>query len=238
MNLDNKQQLEEMYTLVIVDEQNDFNSKEPKGALYVEGGEKTIDPICELIKRDHDKIHKIIPTLDWHNYQDYAFTEPGITWPPHCRQNSWGAALPEKLLETFYKYNMNVQYFYKGNCDEKDEIFYKKDKSHTEYGAFERNYFTTNPREYDFIWLGENRKQDSTISIYTKNIVVCGIAGDYCVMNTIKNLLKMNKSYENHHEFWNPELNIKVFKEGIASIDDGTTLNNFITSHNLKEITL
>lgn len=232
MNLDNKQQLKEMYTLVIVDEQNDFGSKEPKGALYVEGGEKTIDPICELIEKYHNQIHKIIPTLDWHNYQDYAFTEPGITWPPHCRQNSWGAALPEKLLETFYKFNMNVDFFYKGNCDEKSEKFYHRDKSHTEYGAFENHKFLSNVGEYDFVWQGQNRNYDSTVYIYTSNIIVCGIAGDYCVLNTIKNIIAENNgNYDTKH----PMLNVQIFKEGIASIDGGKKLDEFMKLNNLKE---
>ena len=72
MNLDNKQQLKEMYTLVIVDEQNDFGSKEPKGALYVKGGEKTIDPICELIEKYHNKIHSNSKMIPLYTYEIFV----------------------------------------------------------------------------------------------------------------------------------------------------------------------
>lgn len=53
--------------------------------------------------------------------------------------------------------------------------------------------------------------------------VVCGIAGDYCVLETIKNLLKLV-----------PKERVFVFTEGIVSIDDGTKLQNFIKENNLK----
>ena len=46
-------------------------------------------------------------------------------------------------------------------------------------------------------------------------------------MNTIKNLMKYNGPCK---------LNIHVFTRGIASIDDGTTIKNFIKENNLVEI--
>ena len=53
--------------------------------------------------------------------------------------------------------------------------------------------------------------------------VVCGIAGDYCVLETIKNLLKLV-----------PKEQVFVFLDGIVSIDGGEKLNDFIQEHNLK----
>ena len=60
--------------------------------------------------------------------------------------------------------------------------------------------------------------------IINDNIVICGIAGDFCVKESIKNLLK-------HWRF-----NIEVFMDGIASIDGGTALKELINERGLKQI--
>ena len=46
--------------------------------------------------------------------------------------------------------------------------------------------------------------------------------GDYCVLNTIKNLEPVWKD-------------IQVYLPGIASIDDGTTLQKFMEENNISE---
>lgn len=51
--------------------------------------------------------------------------------------------------------------------------------------------------------------------------VVCGIAGDYCVKECIKNLIKVRP---------------KVLLSGVASIDDGTTIKNFIKENKLEVV--
>ena len=58
-------------------------------------------------------------------------------------------------------------------------------------------------------------------------LTVCGIAGDYCVKNTIDKLI---------HNDCPVELNVRVMLDGIASIDDGTTINNYIEENNLKTV--
>ena len=52
-------------------------------------------------------------------------------------------------------------------------------------------------------------------------MVICGVAGDYCVLETLRNLL-------------NRGLVVEVFARGIASIDDGSKLNDFIREQNLS----
>jgi nicotinamidase-related amidase len=47
------------------------------------------------------------------------------------------------------------------------------------------------------------------------NVVVCGIAGDYCVLETTKNLVNSGK------------FNVELFLDGIASIDGGETINKY-----------
>ena len=57
-------------------------------------------------------------------------------------------------------------------------------------------------------------------------MVVCGIAGDYCVKNTIANLI--NYKSPNGEMF-----NVSVLLDGIASIDDGTTIKKYCKENSL-----
>ena len=54
-----------------------------------------------------------------------------------------------------------------------------------------------------------------------EDVVICGLAGDYCVLETIKALI---------------DLKPIIMLDGIASIDGGEKLNNYIKEHNLKTI--
>lgn len=56
-------------------------------------------------------------------------------------------------------------------------------------------------------------------------IVFCGISGDYCLKETIN---KFITTYPQHKD------KVKVFLDGTASIDDGSTLNQFIEENGLK----
>lgn len=61
-------------------------------------------------------------------------------------------------------------------------------------------------------------------NVFPRNeIIVCGIAGDYCVKETVGNLIKKGH-------------NPKILLKGIASIDDGTIIQNFIKEHNLETV--
>lgn len=73
-------------------------------------------------------------------------------------------------------------------------------------------------------------RQDATACIYyldyvrveaNTDFVICGIAGDYCVKSTIENLL-------------NERIVPKVFMNGVASIDNGTTIKQFIKDKGLE----
>ena len=93
--------------------------------------------------------------------------------------------------------------------DDKVQLFLKgNDKDKEQYGAFEG---LTEGIVYD--WLES-----------ADRISVCGIAGDYCVKETTANILKLV-----------PASRITVLKDLIRSIDDGSTLSQFIKDNSLNE---
>lgn len=136
----------------------------------------------------------IIFTLDWHPANHCSFKEQGGQWPSHCVQYTQGAGLPDCMAPIMK--SVPFLFMEKGS-----------DPSKEEYGAFE------NMEGFETVekWLRES-----------KSIDVCGIAGDYCVKESINTLFKyVDKS------------NISVLTDLIRNIDDGSTLRAFIAEKGL-----
>ena len=85
-----------------------------------------------------------------------------------------------------------------------------------QYGAFEDIEFVSDE-------LGQRYYLDIVEVNANSDFVICGIAGDYCVKSTIENLIKGG-------------ITPKVFCPGIASIDGGKTLSEFIKENKLEKI--
>jgi nicotinamidase/pyrazinamidase len=79
--------------LLVVDVQNDFC---PGGALAVPGGHEVIPIINQLLK--HDWL--TVATMDWHPAEHCSFEPHGGPWPPHCVQDTAGAAIHPELDAT------------------------------------------------------------------------------------------------------------------------------------------
>ena len=188
--------------LVVVDYQYDFFS--PNGALYVNGADKLYDKIMGIIP-DFDHV---IFTADWHPIDHCSFVENGGQWPMHCVENSIGAGIPVELLSVAKDYIIAS----KGQNDEREE-----------YGAFSDNmrFF------YDIRYcIDPDFKIAKPFRAYCDDVdelVVCGIAGDYCVVETLKNIVNHIGTDK-----------VSVYLDGVASIDDGTTLNKYINDNNIK----
>jgi nicotinamidase/pyrazinamidase len=75
--------------LIVVDVQNDFC---PGGALPVAGGDAVVPLINEYVEKLRLANGPVIATRDWHPSDHCSFRERGGPWPPHCIQNSPGAA--------------------------------------------------------------------------------------------------------------------------------------------------
>ena len=114
------------FTFIVVDEQVGF--AKPLGRLYVKGGEIAVNNTVQFIEDNHENIYEVIFTVDFHRYTQEAYTEPNITWNPHCMAYSEDAGIVTELIEVCMKYNLPIKIFIKGNAD----------GEHTEYGAFEK----------------------------------------------------------------------------------------------------
>lgn len=189
--------------LVVVDVQYDFCN--PNGALYVNGADKLYDKIEGIIP-DFDHV---IFTADWHPIDHCSFVGNGGQWPMHCVAGSIGAGTP-------------VEFFAKANSftvSTKGE-----DSGVEEYGAFSSRHSFAIELDYNFEHIdGELDEAIENILNSDYEIVICGVAGDYCVLETLKNIVSHIGTDK-----------INVYLDGVASIDGGEKLNNFIKENNIK----
>jgi nicotinamidase/pyrazinamidase len=75
--------------LLVVDVQNDF--ADPRGSLYVKGGETVVSPINAEIEKARAAGAKVLYTQDWHPEVTPHFAKDGGIWPVHCVMGTWGA---------------------------------------------------------------------------------------------------------------------------------------------------
>ncbi len=80
---------DERTALIVVDVQNDF--ADPKGSLYVPGGEQVVPVVNREIERARNAGALVVYTQDWHPASTPHFQKDGGIWPVHCVQESWGA---------------------------------------------------------------------------------------------------------------------------------------------------
>lgn len=178
-------------TLIVVDCQNDFCL--PDAPLCVPGGLEAIAHIVSLIRSE--RVDNIIFTVDWHPSTHCSFKENGGIWPVHCLQYTTGAAIHPSLLTTCREMNIPYQVVPKGMTPNEEE-----------YGACR---FITDTATHHLI-----RTPLGHCSISKSlPIVVCGIAGDYCVLETLRNLSPLHP---------------QVFLRGVASIDGGKALSVYM----------
>lgn len=184
--------------LIVVDYQYDFAN--PNGALYVTGGEHLFDRIMKIIPN----FDGVIFTQDWHPIEHCSFILNGGTWPVHCVSNSIGAGIPVEMFTAAKDYGIYV----KGEMYDMEE-----------YGAFDTSK--------ESLSLGEtvNALFDDEYSISRDDIneiVICGIAGDYCVLETLKNVVDQFDKDK-----------VSVYLDGIVSIDGGKAINDYIADNKI-----
>lgn len=176
--------------LLIVDPQNDFIT----GTLAVEGAKEKMMKLADYINGDHPSYDYVCVTMDTHPIDHCSFKVNGGIWPAHCVFETNGWNIPEYLNEALENANF-VSCYHKGTEVDKEE-----------YSIFdnERDGFMLRTQIKELA-----RQEDVYID-------VCGIAGDYCVLETLKGLRKfIGDSY------------INILWDYTASIDGGVKLFDY-----------
>ena len=189
--------------LLIVDPQNDFIT----GALPVSGAKERMMKLAEYIQKKGIEYNIVNVTLDSHPDNHSSFKENGGIWPKHCVMHTNGWGVPEYLDDALKELNqvsqnVIINIFTKGTLAEKEE-----------YSIFDN--------EKDGVTLKNDIKR--LIQSGEVYIDVCGIAGDYCVLETIKGLMDViGNQY------------ITILEPYVASIDGGEKLKALATENNIN----
>lgn len=160
-----------MHALIIVDVQHDFLHR---GALAVPNG----DDVIEQINHIQGSYDLVVATQDWHPRGHYSFasTHEGrqpfdiidldgleqVLWPDHCVQGTHGAQLSDRLATDRIE-----AIFRKGtvaNIDSYSGFFDNGKRKNTGLGGYLRDRGVL-------------------------DVVVCGLAADYCVYFTAMDAL-------------------------------------------------
>jgi nicotinamidase/pyrazinamidase len=80
--------------LLIVDVQNDFC---PGGALPIDNGDQVVPVINRWIEKFVRQGLPVYASRDWHPADHLSFATEGGLWPPHCLQDTQGAAFHPDL---------------------------------------------------------------------------------------------------------------------------------------------
>lgn len=183
--------------LLLVDVQYDFIN----GSLAVDGAPAIMDALANYIaSQPKGTFATIIMTADFHPYGHASFKDNGGLWPVHCVQHSQGAAIYQPVFEAVMNLYPEAQVLTKGDDVALDEYSIMANKASAK----------------KLLELIEN--------LGIEEIYVAGLCGDYCVGNSIKDLVATGHGDK-----------IRVLTHFIGNIDDGTTLRQIITENKLQE---
>ncbi|MGM0453654.1 MAG: isochorismatase family protein [Thermodesulfobacteriota bacterium] len=106
---DPREMIEPHDALIVVDVQNDFC---PGGKLAIESGDAVVPVLNQWIEAAVDREIPVFFSRDWHPVGHLSFQSQGGDWPPHCIQDTEGAAFhPELMLpETGVKVTKGVRF--------------------------------------------------------------------------------------------------------------------------------
>lgn len=190
--------------LLIVDPQNDFIT----GTLAVKGAKEKMMKLADyIISNAHPQYDYICVTLDSHPENHTSFKENGGIWPKHCVIDTNGWNIPEYLEDAMQFVGAGKKiyfgYYHKGTESDQEE-----------YSIFDSEDGNTLSEQIADLIKGHD--------VY---IDICGIAGDYCVLETLKGLRKIiGDRY------------IRVLTQYTASIDGGEKLMNYIKDNSINYV--
>lgn len=131
------------------------------GKLAVNGGHQVSKNIQDWLTFNLEKNEEVLLTQDWHPIGHCSFGE----WPEHCVQHTAGAAFDESLIQYLGYNSIDFKIQKKGWNPVKDM--------------------------YSFLDDDELKREYKESFDDADRIVVTGIVGTVCVMNTLKDLVDM-----------------------------------------------
>ena len=177
--------------LLIVDPQVDFTT----GSLATANGPKAMEYLAQKLDEGAWKNYGwIIVTQDAHPANHCSFVEQGGVFPPHCVQGTEGMNVYpalQKVLEDLMQNNMNlnVHFMQKGDLNDKEE-----------FSIFQNAHS------------GEKLRRTIEEFEHFEGIDICGIATDYCVYETAKDLIAFY-----------PAKQVRIVTNCLAAVDDNDT---------------
>ena len=177
--------------LIIVDPQVDFTT----GSLATKNGPAAMDYLAKALEQGAWKNYGwVIVTQDAHPKNHCSFVEQGGVFPPHCVQGTEGMKVYPNLYSVLENLNGNgsgfqVHYMEKGDLAEKEE-----------FSIFQNEHS------------GEKLRRTIEEFEHFEGIDVCGIATDYCVYETVKDLIAFY-----------PAKQVRVVTNCLAAVDESDT---------------
>lgn len=181
--------------LLIIDPQIDFIS----GTLPVRGAECAMDDLAAYLDRYASDYVHIVVTADRHPMRHCSFKSEGGEWPPHCVADSVGAALWPALMKRFMEIPDKVTVLHKGENPLTEEYSILKNRE-----SAKRLFAIVSDKKID-------------------QIDICGLAGDVCVADTIRDW--MESGYKTR---------LNVLSDFSPSLDGGGTLDSLISKYGLS----
>ena len=174
--------------LIIVDPQIDFTT----GSLATKNGPAAMDYLAKALDQGAWKNYSwIIVTQDAHPANHCSFVEQGGVFPPHCVEGTEGMDVYPALQEVLNSITPdipNIHYMQKGDLAEKEEFsIFQNERS------------------------GEKLRK-TIEDMGFEGIDICGIATDYCVYETTKDLMAFY-----------PAKQIRIVTNCLAAVDDNDT---------------
>ena len=174
--------------LIIVDPQIDFTT----GSLATAKGPASMDFLAKALNEGAWKNYGwIVVTQDAHPANHCSFVENGGVFPPHCVQGTEGMNVYPALQDVLNNIMCNISnihYMQKGDLAEKEEFsIFQNERS------------------------GEKLRK-TIEEIGFEGIDICGIATDYCVYETTKDLMAFY-----------PANQIRIVTNCLAAVDDNDT---------------
>lgn len=133
------------------------------GSLACENAWNAVQKDIEYIKAHPEQ--KVLYVVDHHPVNHSSFKDHGGIWPSHCVMETHGGMIHEMY------FNLEDE---KLRPDDENRFFKGTNPSKEEYSGY----------------LSHNRQGIELSTILTKNVVISGIATEYCVRETCYDLLK------------------------------------------------